>query len=96
MSSTYLKSISDITFFSHWLVLKLFLKWSVTVYNRQGFQREGTEQLFGTKGQKFLHCPGKMEKRDKLKILQRDGPGWDSQNTGRDMGQNGTEQNRMF
>ena len=23
-----------------------------------GFQRDGTVQLFGTKGQKFLHCQG--------------------------------------
>ena len=35
-------------------------------------------QLFGTKGQKFLHCPGTKGQRDKLKILQRDGPGRDS------------------
>ena len=35
-------------------------------------------QLFGTKGQKFLLCPGTKGQRDELKILQRDGPGRDS------------------
>ena len=62
-------------------------------------------QLFGTKGQKF---PGKKGQRDKLKILPRDGPGRagtaklregtgrDSKNPGRDAGQKGTEQKRMF
>ena len=30
-------------------------------------------QLFGTKGQKFLHCHGTKGQRDKLKILPRDG-----------------------
>ena len=32
-------------------------------------------QLFGTKGQKFLPCPGTKAQRDKLKILPRDGSG---------------------
>ena len=41
-------------------------------------------QLFGTKGQKFHHCPGTKGQRDKLKILPRDGTGRDSQNSGRD------------
>ena len=41
-------------------------------------------QLFGTKGQKFLHCPGTKGQRDKLKILPRDGTGWDSQNLEQD------------
>ena len=41
-------------------------------------------QLFGTTGQKFLHCPGTKGQRDKLKILPRDGTGRDSQNLGRD------------
>ena len=41
-------------------------------------------QLFGTTGQTFLHCPGTKGQRDKLKILPRDGTGWDSQNPGRD------------
>ena len=41
-------------------------------------------QLFGTTGQKFLHCPGTKGQRDKLKILPRDGTGRDSQNSGRD------------
>jgi hypothetical protein len=36
----------------------------------------GTVQLFGTKGQKFLHCPGTKGQRDKLKILPRDGTGF--------------------
>ena len=40
-------------------------------------------QLFGTKGQKFHHCPGTKGQRDKLKILPRDGTGRDSQNSGR-------------
>ena len=30
-------------------------------------------QLFGTKGQKFHHCPGTKGQRDKLKILPQDG-----------------------
>ena len=50
----------------------------------KGFQRDGTVQLFGTKGQKFLHCPGTKGQRDKLKILPRDRTGRDSQNSGRD------------
>ena len=37
----------------------------------QSFQRDGTVQLFGTKGQKFLHCPGTKGQWDKLKILPR-------------------------
>ena len=41
-------------------------------------------QLFGTKGQKFHHCPGTKGIWDKLKISQRAGTGWDSQNPGRD------------
>ena len=41
-----------------------------------GFQQDGTVQLFGTKGQKFLHCPGSKGQRDKLKILPRDGSGF--------------------
>ena len=41
-------------------------------------------QLFGTTGQKFLHCPGTKGQRDKLKILPRDGMGRDSQNSGQD------------
>ena len=36
-------------------------------------------QLFGTKGQKFLCCPGAKGQRDKLKILPRAGTGRDSQ-----------------
>ena len=47
-------------------------------------------QLFGTKGQKFLYCPGTKGQRDKLKILQRAGPGRDSLSkfgTGYGMGQ---------
>ena len=39
-------------------------------------------QLFGTKGQKFLHCPGTKGQQDKLKILPRDGTGRDSHNSG--------------
>ena len=41
-------------------------------------------QLFGTTGQKFLHCPGTKGQRDKLKILPRDRMGWDSQYSGQD------------
>ena len=41
-------------------------------------------QLFGTKGQKFFHCPGTKGQRDKLEILSREGTGRDSQNSGRD------------
>ena len=49
-------------------------------------------QLFGTKGQKFLHCPGTKGQRDKLKILPRDGTGRDFDRLsrpvpGRDTGQ---------
>ena len=35
-------------------------------------------KLFGTKEQKFLHCPRIKGERDKLKILPRDGTDWDS------------------
>ena len=42
------------------------------------FQQDGTVQLFGTKGQKFLRCPGTKEQWDKLKILPRDRTGRDS------------------
>ena len=41
-------------------------------------------QLFGTTGQKKLNCRGTKGQRDKLKILQRDGTGRDSQNSGWD------------
>ena len=41
-------------------------------------------QLFGTKGQKFHHCPKTKGQRNKLKILPRDETGWDSQNLGQD------------
>ena len=41
-------------------------------------------QLLGTKGQKFLHCPGTKGQRDNLKILPRDGTGRDNQNSGWD------------
>jgi hypothetical protein len=34
-----------------------------------------TVQLFGTNGQKFLHCPGTKVQEDKLKMLPRDRPG---------------------
>jgi hypothetical protein len=47
-------------------------------------------QLFGTKGQKFLHCPGTKGQQDKLKILPWDGTGRDSMSkygTGRGTGQ---------
>ena len=47
-------------------------------------------QLFGTKGQKFLHCPGTKGQRDKLKIRPWDGTGRDSlskSRTGRGTGQ---------
>ena len=61
--------------------------------NGKGFQRDGTSKLFGTKGQKSLHCPGTKGQRDKLKILPgtrqagtakiRDGPGQPNSGTGR-------------
>ena len=47
-------------------------------------KRDGTVQISGTKGQKFLDCPGTKGQRDKLKILLRDGTGRDSLNLGRD------------
>ena len=34
-------------------------------------------QIFGTKGQKFLLCPGTKGQWDKLKILPRNRPGLD-------------------
>ena len=40
--------------------------------------------FFGTKGQKFPHCPGTKGQRDKLKILLRAGTGRGSQNLGWD------------
>ena len=63
-------------------------------------------QLFGAKGQKFLHYPGTKGQRDKLKILPRDRTGqpvkiWDEprdeivqefDRLSRPAGQNGTEQ----
>ena len=52
--------------------------------NILGFPTGRTVQLFGTMGQKFLHCPGTKGQQDKLKILPRDGTGRDSQNSGRD------------
>ena len=65
------------------------------------FRDSGTGKTFlsrdkGTPGQKFLHCPGTKGQWDKLKILPRDGTGRDSENPGRDAGQNGTGQKRMF
>ena len=42
-------------------------------------------QLFGTKEQKFLHCPGTKGQQDKLKILPRDGTAY--KNHGRNAGQ---------
>ena len=47
-------------------------------YKVQGFQKDGTGQLFGTKGKKFLHCPGTKGQQDKLKILPWDRTGQDS------------------
>merc|ERR1712008_199162 len=49
----------------------------LTRFSLLWIQWDGTVQLFGTKGQKFLHCPGTKGQRDKLKILPRDGPGRD-------------------
>ena len=46
--------------------------------NEFSFQRDGTEQLFGAKGQKFLHCPWTKGQRCRLKILPRDGMGRES------------------
>jgi hypothetical protein len=47
-------------------------------------------QIFGTKGQKFLHCPGTRGQGDELKILPGDGTGQDSlskSGIGRETGQ---------
>ena len=70
-----------------WTLFKIYValcsRIQVLIYVYQGFQRDGTVQLFGTTGQKFLHCPGTKGQRDKLKILPRDGTGRDSQNPGR-------------
>ena len=40
----------------------------------KGFQPNGTVQLFGTKGQKFLHCPGTKGQAQNIATGQ-DGPG---------------------
>ena len=48
--------------------------WTISSQIGQGFQRDGTVQLFGTKGQKFLHCPGTKGQWDNL-AMGRDGPG---------------------
>ena len=59
-------------------------------------------QIFGTKGQKFLHCPGTKGQAKNL-AKGRDGlgqpkseTGRDSQNPGPDAGQNGTELKKIF
>ena len=41
--------------------------------SKLGFPMGRTVQLFGTKGQKFFHCPGTKGQRDRLRILPRDG-----------------------
>ena len=41
-----------------------------TIY---GFQRDGTVQLFGTKGQKFLHRPGQRDDGTSSKTCQGTG-----------------------
>ena len=68
----------------------------------EGFQRDGTVQLFGTIGQKFLHCPGTTGQAKNL-ATGRDGTakswertGRDNKNPRRDTGKNGTEQKRTF
>ena len=78
----------------HWHINVCY--WLENGVENYGFQWNGTVQLFGTKGQKFLHCPGTKGQQDKLKIWPRDGTGRDSQNPGRDAGQNGTEKKRTF
>ena len=49
-------------------------------------------QLFGTKGQKFYHCPG--TKRQAKNVAK--GQGRENHNPGWDPGQNGTEQKRTL
>jgi hypothetical protein len=54
-------------------------------------KRDGTVQLFRTKEQKFLPCPGTKGQRDKLKILPRDGIGRDFDSLSRPGTSRGTE-----
>ena len=51
----------------HWRNL---ICWENT--SEYGFQHDGTVRLFGTRGQRFLHCTGTKGQQDKLKILPRD------------------------
>jgi hypothetical protein len=39
-------------------------------------RRDGTEPIFGTKGQMSLDCPRTKGQRDKLKILRRNRTGF--------------------
>ena len=48
-------------------------------------------QLYGTKGQNFLPCPGTKGQRNKLKILPRDGTGRDFDSLSRPGTSRGTE-----
>ena len=66
----------------HWHINVCY--WLENGVENYGFQWNGTVQLFGTKGQKFLHCPGTKGQQDKLKILPSDGTCWDNQNSGRE------------
>ena len=61
----------------------IWIKYLLNRQTRWCFQRDGTVQLFGTKGQKFLHCPETKGQQDKLKILPRDGRGQPKFRTGR-------------
>ena len=46
-----------------------------------GFQRDGTVQFFGIKGQKFLHCPGTKGQAKNI-AKGRDRPGQPKFGTG--------------
>ena len=73
---------------SHWVPM-VFILGFPTGRDSATFRDSGTGKNVlsrdkGTTGQKFLHCPGTKGQQNKLKILPRDRPGRDSQNSGRD------------
>ena len=93
LRSTYTFFLSSLLIIA---VLVNILKQNYTV-KEVGFELElgfPTVQLFGTKGQKFLHCPGTKGQWDKLKILPRDRTGQDFDSLSRSVPRDKTGQSR--